>query len=147
MVRLRHAFAFLLVSACTVDPGPDTGPPPTCEASTSYFVSTAWPQYFVQYNCAASGCHDASTGRGFFRLQSLAGVTAPQPTDPVTVWPPAWQDNLESVQLVLSCASPLLSDAYTYPLNANGQHPGGTLLMTSAQQSAAAQLFTTWLTQ
>jgi hypothetical protein len=117
----------LALAGCTVDPGPDTGPPAGCNAPPAYFVSDVWPRYFERYGCGMSDCHDASSGHGYFRLQSVAAIVAPQPTDPVALWPPAWSANLRSVQHNLSCASPLNSQVLTIPSGRGQPHPPGPL--------------------
>src|SRR5260370_11777415 len=87
-----------LVAGCpTVDLGPDVGPPATCNASPAFFVTDVWPNYFVKYGCGMSNCHDATTGHGYFRLQSLTGVTAPHPLSPVSTWPMPWPENYNPV--------------------------------------------------
>jgi hypothetical protein len=137
-------FASLLVLAgCgTVDPGPDTGPPAGCNAPPAYFVSDVWPKYFDLYTCGKSDCHDASAGHGYFRLQSVAALVAPQPTDPVVLWPPEWSANLRSVQHNLSCANPTTSAVLAVPEGRAQPHPPGVTVLDPA---AADDLFRTWL--
>ncbi len=143
--RVPWAAALLLLAACgTVDPGPDTMPPPPCDAPTPFFVSDVWPKYFDFYSCGKGGCHDASTGHGYFRLQSLAGVTAPMPSDSFAVWPPAWQQNLLAVQHAISCANPPQSLAITEPAQENKSHGGGQIVM-QADLTNVNALFSTWL--
>jgi hypothetical protein len=141
---LPVALALAFASCGTVDPGPDTMPPPPCNAPTPFFVSDVWPKYFDFYSCGKGGCHDASTGHGYFRLQSLSGVTAPQPTDSFAIWPTPWQQNLLAVQHVISCGNPTQSMAITEPAQENKQHGGGQVVMQPDLANVNA-LFSMWL--
>jgi hypothetical protein len=142
---LIMAVAVLGVAGCdTVDTGPFTGPPAGCNAPAPFFVSDVWPKYFDQYMCGKSECHDSSSGHGFFRLQSLAGVTAPMPNDPINTWPTAWSANLLSAQQNVSCANPTSSLILTVPEGIGQPHPPGKVVTDTA---AADQLFRTWLQQ
>jgi hypothetical protein len=137
------ALAAVSLAACgTIDPGPDTGPPMGCAAPPEFFVSDVWPKYFDQYGCGKSDCHDANTGHGFFRLQSLVGVTAPQPTDAVSSWPPEWSANFRAVQQNLSCADPLGSPVLAVPEGRGQPHPGGVVV---TDPTSADALFMMWL--
>jgi hypothetical protein len=129
------------MAACTVDPGPDTGPPQTCTKQPAYFVSTAWPQYFDRYQCGQSNCHDASSGHGYFRLQDVSAVVAPQPTDPVALWPMQWSDNLRAVEHNMSCSSPLTSAVLAVPEGNAQPHPPGDVI---GDHVAAEMLFEMW---
>ena len=104
--------------------------------------SDVWPKYFDTYQCGKSDCHDASSGHGFFRLASLAGVVAPQPTAPVTTWPMAWQQNLQAVQHNISCSDPLQSAVLAVPEGRGQPHPPG-VVVTDAPSADA--LFQMWL--
>jgi hypothetical protein len=126
----------------TIDPGPDTGPPAGCNAPAAFFVSDMWPKYFDTYKCGQSDCHDASNGHGYFRLQSVAGLLAPQPTDPLSVWPQAWTANLKSVQHNVSCANPTNSAVLIIPSGRGQPHPPGVTVL---DIPAADELFLTWL--
>lgn len=138
LVSLAVGFA-----ACgTVDPGPETGPPAGCDAPGAFFVSDVWPKYFDTYSCGKSDCHDASSGHGYFRLQALTGVTAPQPTDPISSWPAQWISNLMSVQHNLDCGSPLQSAVLTVPSGLGQPHPPGVVV---TDVPGANALFSTWL--
>jgi hypothetical protein len=131
-----------LMSACTVDVGPDTGPPQPCNAPTPFFVTDVWPQYFATYNCGQSSCHDASTGRGFFRLENVSMVTAPMPMDPLSDWPIEWSENFSNVQQNVSCSNPTQSLVLVVPSGESTPHPPGT---TVTNIPAAQTLFTMWL--
>jgi hypothetical protein len=128
---------------CTIDPGPDIGPPAGCNAPPAFFVTDVWPKYFQAYSCGKSDCHDTATGHGFFRLQDLAGVTAPDPNAPVSTWPDAWQANFHSVQQNLSCSSPGGSAVLAIPSGRGTPHPPGDVV---TDKPGADSLFTMWLT-
>jgi hypothetical protein len=130
------------LSGCTVDVGPDTGPPTSCNAPAPYFVTDVWPRYFDHYSCGQSDCHDSATGHGYFRLQSVASVMAPAATTPVSAWPAAWSANLLSVQQNLSCANPTTSAVLAIPSGRGEPHPPGT---TVTDPAGADQLFLDWL--
>jgi hypothetical protein len=125
-----------------VDPGPDTGPPQGCTTDPKLFVSDVWPQYFDRYSCGRSDCHDASSGHGYFRLQSLSGVIAPQPTDPVTIWPMSWSENLRAVQHNVSCTRPLESLVLAVPEGRGQPHPPGDVV---TDHPFADALFMKWV--
>jgi hypothetical protein len=130
-----------------IDTGPETGPPTGCNARPDFFVSDVWPKYFQQgsisnQTCGNSDCHDASSGHGFFRLQSVAGVTAPQPTDPVSIWPTAWAANLRAVETNVSCANPTASVVLVVPSGRGQPHPPGNVV---TDAPAADALFRMWL--
>jgi hypothetical protein len=131
------------MSACgTVDVGPQTGPPEPCNAPTPFFVTDVWPKYFATYSCNQVGCHNATSGRGFFRLYDVSMVTAPDPMSPTTVWPFEWQQNFANVTQNVSCANPTESIVLATPEDKSGQHPAG---MTVTDPTSADALFTTWL--
>jgi hypothetical protein len=129
-------------AACTVDVGPDTGPPQPCNAPTAFFVSDVWPQYFAKYNCGQSSCHDASTGRGFFRLENVSMVTTPDSMAPISAWPFEWMQNFSNVQQNVSCSNPSTSLVLVVPSGLSTPHPPGT---TVTDVPAAQALFTMWL--
>jgi hypothetical protein len=147
---VRHACGLALGLALTlpwwacglVDPGPDTMPPSGCDAPPPFFVSDVWPKFFVAYSCGRSDCHDASSGHGYFRLQSLDGVVAPQPNDPVSSWPAAWSANLRAVQHNLSCANPTASAVLAVPEGRGSPHPPGVVV---TDPQGADDLFRMWL--
>ena len=130
------------LGCATIDPGPDVGPPASCDAPGAFFVTDVWPKFFVQYGCAKSDCHDAQSGHGYFRLQSLAGVTPPDPASPVSLWPMAWQENYRQVTANLSCASPTSSPVLTIPAGQGAPHPGGIVV---TDIPGADALFNKWL--
>lgn len=133
----------LVLAGCgTVDPGPDTGPPAGCNAPPAFFVSDVWPKYFAQYQCGRPDCHDASSGHGYFRLQDVSKVVAPQPTDPVSIWPPEWVANFRSVEHNLSCADPTGSAVLAVPEGRAQPHPPG---VTVTDAPSADALFRMWL--
>jgi hypothetical protein len=133
----------MLLAGCgTVDVGPETGPPSGCNAPAPFFVSDVWPKYFETYGCGKSDCHDASTGHGFFRLQSLTGVATPAPTDPVATWPVQWAANLRAVQTNVSCANPTSSVVLIVPAGRGQPHPPGNIV---TDPSGADALFRMWL--
>ncbi len=140
--RVIWAASALLLGCGTVDPGPDVGPPASCNASPGFFVTDIWPKYFDHYACGQSNCHDAMTGHGYFRLTSVAGVTAPDPASPVALWPAAWQTNFEQITSNLSCASPETSAVLAIPSGQGQPHPGG-LIVTDIPGATA--LFDMWL--
>ena len=105
-------------------------------------MSDVWPRYFEKYQCGKSDCHDSSTGRGFFRLQSLAGVMAPAAMTPVASWPAAWQANLRAVELNLSCGNPPSSPVLAIPAGKSQPHPGGNVV---TDVPDAESIFRTWL--
>lgn len=142
--RLGLGLGLLFAGCDTVDVGPPTGPPSGCVAQPMFFVSDVWPKYFDNYTCGRSDCHDASSGHGYFRLQSVASVTAPQPTDPVSIWPAAWAANFQAVQQNISCANPLSSQVLVVPEGKGQPHPGGVVVTNPTDADA---LFVSWLTQ
>ncbi len=149
--RLRWASSTLAaltlplgLAACqTIDVGPTTGPPQGCVAPAPFFVTDVWPKYFNNYSCGKSGCHDASTGHGYFRLESVAGVPTPNPTDPVTIWPEPWSFNLDNAQANVSCDNPTTSVVLIVPSGQSEPHPGGIVV---TDIPGADALFTMWLT-
>lgn len=142
MKVIRAAAAICVVACGYVDPGPDVGPPATCNAPPAFFVTDVWPKFFVKYGCGMSNCHDAATGHGFFRLQDLTGVTAPDPASPVSTWPTQWQQNYNEVTANLSCASPETSPVLAVPAGQGEPHPGGTVV---TDVPGADSLFQMWL--
>jgi len=137
------SYALFFLSGCgTVDVGPDTEPPSGCDAPAPFFVSDVWPNYFDNYGCGKSDCHDASSGHGFFRLQTVAGVPAPMPTDPLSTWPTAWAANLRAVQTNVSCANPTASAVLVVPEGRGQPHPPGDVV---TDHAAADALFRMWL--
>jgi hypothetical protein len=145
LCSLGVALGALAVSGCeTIDVGPATAQLSNCEPPPGFFVSDVWPKFFDHYGCGKSGCHDASTGRSAFRLQSLTGVIAPLPTDPPSSWPAAWAANLLSVENNLDCAAPSASAVLVVPENQSGGHGGGTVV-TGADVAADVALFRMWL--
>jgi hypothetical protein len=126
----------------TIDVGPETGPPQGCNAPTAYFVSDVWPRYFERYSCGQSACHDAVSGRGYFRLQDVSKVTAPSPMAPLSAWPFEWQQNLKNVQQNLSCSNPTNSIVLAVPSGRSTPHPPGQTVTDLADADA---LFTEWL--
>jgi hypothetical protein len=140
---LRLVAALACVAGCdTVDPGPDTLPPAGCTAPPAFFVTDVWPRYFDRYGCGKSDCHDASSGHGYFRLQSVVGLTAPGSMAPVFTWPPAWSANLRSVQQNLSCANPTSSLVLAVPEGRSQPHPPGVVVTDPVEADA---LFRMWL--
>jgi len=127
---------------CTIDPGPDVGPPAGCNAPPGFFVTDVWPKYFQAYSCGQSDCHDAATGHGFFRLQDVSAVAAPDPNSPVSTWPEQWQANFRAVQQNLSCSSPTGSAVLAIPSGRGTPHPAGTVV---TDIPGADALFTMWL--
>jgi hypothetical protein len=133
----------LWLTACgVVDVGDPTGPPAGCNAPAAYFLSDVWPRYFGKWDCGRSDCHDASSGHGFFRLQSLSGVMTPAPGTPLANWPTEWRSNLKSVQRNVSCANPLSSLVLVVPSGRGQPHPPG---VTVGDIPDADLLFQTWL--
>jgi hypothetical protein len=131
------------LSSCgTIDVGPDVLPEQGCNAPPAFFVSDVWPQYFANYQCGMSACHDAVSGRGFFRLHDVSMVTAPSPMMPESVWPFEWQQNLTNVEQNISCANPVNSLVLAIPSGMSTPHPGGDVV---TDVPAAETLFTTWL--
>jgi hypothetical protein len=131
-----------LLGCATIDPGPDVGPPPTCNAPPAFFVTDVWPKFFVKYSCGQANCHDATTGHGYFRLQDLTGVTPPDPMAPVSAWPMQWQTNYNQVTANLSCASPATSPVLAVPSGQGQPHPAGTVV---TDVPGADALFQMWL--
>ncbi len=143
------AFIVATTAACaalfgcgTIDPGPDVMPPAGCDAPPAFFVTDVWPKFFVQYQCGRSDCHDAATGHGFFRLQPVAAVAAPDPSAPLSTWPDAWQANFRAVQQNLSCSNPTSSEVLAVPTGRGEPHPAGTVV---TDIPGADALFTMWL--
>lgn len=89
-----------------------------------------------------SACHDAVSGRGFFRLQDVSAVTAPNPMAPVSAWPFEWQQNLRNISQNLSCANPSNSLCLGVPSGRSTSHPPG---VTVTDIPTADALFNTWL--
>lgn len=127
---------------CTIDPGPDVGPPAGCNAPPAFFVTDVWPKYFQKYSCGQSDCHDAATGHGFFRLQDVSAIAAPDPNSPVSTWPPQWQANFQAVQQNLTCSSPTGSAVVAVPSGRGTPHPPGDIV---TDHAGADALFTMWL--
>ena len=147
VMQLRSQLASLVLAcsgaACgTVDVGPQTDPPQPCNARTNFFVSDVWPKYFAQYSCNQSSCHNASSGRGYFRLYDVSMVTAPGPTAPSSAWPFEWQQNLANVEHNISCSNPTNSVVLAVPSGQSTPHPGGNVV---TDVPGADALFTTWL--
>jgi hypothetical protein len=142
IVRLAVLAALVFAACGTIDPGPDTMPPEGCDAPAPFFVSDVWPKYFDNYTCGRSDCHDSSSGHGYFRLQDLSGVTAPQPTDSVALWPMQWQNNLQAVQHNVSCTNPSESLVLTVPSGLSQPHPPGVIV---TDIPSADALFQMWL--
>lgn len=150
--RVRSAFRFvalmgalpLVLGGCTIDLGPDTGPPMQCNAAPDYFLSDVWPRYFERYGCAMSQCHDASTGKGYFRLQNVSNIPAPAATAPVSTWPMEWQNNFKAVERNISCANPLASNVLIVPSGRGQKHPPG---VTVTDIPDADAIFSMWLTK
>ena len=133
----------LLVAACgTIDPGPDTGPPAGCDAPPAFFVSDVWPKYFANYTCGRTDCHDASSGHGFFRLNDVSSVVAPNPMSAVSTWPQAWQSNFQAVEHNVNCTNPLQSAVLAVPEGKGQPHPPGVIV---TDQNSADALFLMWL--
>ncbi len=146
MVAVAAAAVVAVVAAAaacgTVDVGPDTEPPHGCNAPTTYFVTDVWPRYFAKYGCGMSACHDATSGRGFFRLHDVSMVTAPNPMAPLSAWPFEWQENLRNVQQNISCANPINSLVLAVPSGRSTPHPPGTTVTNIPE---ADMIFDTWL--
>ena len=140
--RVTWAACLLLVGCGTIDPGPDVGPPATCNAPPAFFVTDIWPKFFVKYGCGMSACHDATTGHGYFRLVDVSAVAAPDPTSPVSTWPTQWQENFQQVTSNLSCASPSTSPVLAIPAGQGQPHPGGNVV---TDVPGADSLFDMWL--
>ncbi|HEX6839675.1 MAG TPA: hypothetical protein VF334_24020, partial [Polyangia bacterium] len=121
---------------CTIDPGPDVGPPAGCNAPPGFFVTDVWPKYFQKYSCGQSDCHDAATGHGFFRLQDVSAVATPDPNSPVSTWPDQWQANFRAVQQNLSCSSPTGSAVLAVPSGRGTPHPAGDVVTDHASADA-----------
>jgi hypothetical protein len=147
-VRLFATFSSLTLVAsaalwgCTIDPGPDVGPPAGCNAPAPFFVTDMWPKYFSQYMCGQSDCHDSATGHGYFRLQDVSAVAAPDPNSPVSTWPPEWQANFNNVTQNISCTAPTDSDVDAIPSGRGTPHPPGDIV---TDHAGADALFTMWL--
>ena len=137
------AVAAAALWGCTIDPGPDVQAPAGCNAPPAFFVTDVWPKYFQAYGCGKSDCHDSATGHGFFRLQDVSGVAAPDPMAPVSTWPPQWQANFMAVEQNLSCSSPTGSDVLAIPSGRATPHPPGDVV---TDHAGADALFTMWLT-
>jgi hypothetical protein len=134
--------AVVLASCGTVDPGPDVQPPAGCNAPPAFFVTDVWPQFFAAYGCGASDCHDSVSGHGYFRLQNVAAVAAPDPNSPISSWPDAWRANLMNVQANVSCSSPTSSPVLLVGSGRGQPHPPGNVV---TDIPGADQLFATWL--
>jgi hypothetical protein len=125
-----------------VDVGPDVLPEQGCTAPTAYFVTDVWPRYFARYGCGMSSCHDALSGRGFFRLQDVSRVSTPSAMAPLAAWPFEWQQNLRVVQQNISCSNPASSLVLTVPSGRSTPHPPG---QTVTDVPDADMIFQTWL--
>jgi hypothetical protein len=136
------ACALALWGCGTIDPGPDVGPPAGCNAPPAFFVTDVWPKFFAQYQCGQANCHDATTGHGYFRLQPVAGIAAPDPMSPVSTWPDAWSANYQAVEQNLSCSNPTGSEVLSVPSGRGQPHPGGTVV---TDIPGADMLFDMWL--
>ena len=135
----------LALGGCdTIDVGPPTGPPMGCNASPSYFVQKIWPEYLVPNDCSKSDCHDALSGHGYFRLQSVDGVAAPDPTQPPASWPEPWRNNFISASRLVNCADPESSLLLAVPEGRGQPHPAGDVVKDHA---AAEALFREWAKQ
>jgi hypothetical protein len=148
-VRLIATFVICTGAACValascgyVDPGPDVQPPAGCNAPSPFFVTDVWPKFFVAYGCGKSDCHDANSGHGFFRLQPVDGVAAPDPASPISTWPDAWRANFMAVESNLSCSDPTSSLVLAVPSGRGQPHPPGNVV---TDIPGADKLFTTWV--
>ncbi len=109
-------------------------------ASPHYFVSDVWPRYLDHNSCEQSGCHAASDGHGYFRLQP--GTNLPLFDAPIDGWPDNWRANyFASIQLV-RCDAPLSSRLFTTPAQLADDHPVGISVDNLAESKL---LFQTWV--
>lgn len=129
--------ALALLSGCpTVDLGdtpPDIG---QCRPDRQYYIDVIWPNYLAPSaaarSCvAASGCHDAQTGRSALRLSSAAPVDH--------------ERNYQVVTRFLNCSTPLSSELVTKPLAGIEAHQGGDIFP-NAMDPAVVE-FQNWFPQ
>jgi hypothetical protein len=130
-VRPLRVAAPLVLAACEiVDPGPDVGVAGRCALSPAFFVERIVPEYIEQHGCAEeAGCHRAADANSIFRLQDTSGTLVPLPTEPLSAWPAAWQENFRVVSAQVSdCDLAELSPLYSEPAGGSTlEHGGGDL--------------------
>ncbi len=128
--------AGLLLTGCpTVDLGdtpPDIG---QCRPDRQYYIDVIWPRYLAPAaaprSCvAASGCHEAQSGRSALRLS--------------TALPIDHDGNYQIVTRFLNCSTPSASQLLTKPLAGIEAHQGGDLFPNS--NDAAVIDFQGWFT-
>jgi hypothetical protein len=116
--------ALLPLAGCpTVDLGdtpPDIG---QCRPDRQYYIDVIWPRYLAPAaparSCvAASGCHEAQTGRSALRLSTAAPVDHDR--------------NYQVVTRFLNCSTPTASELLTKPLAGIEAHQGGDLFPSAA---------------
>ncbi len=122
-----------LTGCPTVDLGdtpPDIG---QCRPDRQYYIDVIWPRYLAPSapakSCvAASGCHDAQTGRSALRL--------------TTALPVDHDSNYQVVTRFLNCSTPSASQLLTKPLAGLEAHQGGDIF--ADVNDAAVVEFQAW---
>lgn len=119
LIPLVSLVSLLGLAGCpTVDLGdtpPDIG---QCRPDRQYYIDVIWPRYLAPATAArscvaASGCHDAQTGRSALRLSSSTPVDHDR--------------NYQVVTRFLNCSTPTASELLTKPLAGIEAHQGGDI--------------------
>jgi hypothetical protein len=134
-----------LVGCEIVDPGPDVGVANRCVVSPSFFVERIVPELIDKHDCNRSGgCHATESSGSIYRLDSTADSLTPLPGDPVSAWPLAWQNNLQSTTFFITdCDIAELSPLYGKPAGgATLPHEGGDIF---SEDGAELELIQQWL--
>lgn len=120
-----------LLGGCpTVDLGDQPPDPGQCRPDMQYYTQHIWPEYLAPADpakscVAATGCHQAASGRSALRLQ----------TDPV--------DDLQNYQVVtrfLNCATPEASFLLSKPLAGGDPHAGGDIFASTSDPAVVTFL-------
>ena len=122
-----------------------------CNGSPAFFASDVWPNYLARWKCGQSGCHDAQSGHGYFRLTDptcpvpVPGgeVCPPLPTTPLTQWTDNWRTNYQNSARFLNCGDPTASPLLIIPEGKGQPHPGG-VIFAGQDATDAETLFTQW---
>jgi hypothetical protein len=137
LVPLLPLVSLLTLAGCpTVDLGdtpPDIG---QCRPDRQYYIDVIWPRYLAPATAArscvaASGCHEAQSGRSALRLSTATPVDHDR--------------NYQVVTRFLNCSTPLASELLTKPLAGIEVHQGGDIFPNA--MDAAVVDFQGWFPQ
>jgi hypothetical protein len=115
------------------DTPPDIG---QCRPDRQYYIDVIWPRYLAPATAArscvaASGCHEAQSGRSALRLSIATPVDHDR--------------NYQVVTRFLNCSTPLASELLTKPLAGIEAHQGGDIFPNATD--AAVVDFQGWFPQ